>query len=475
VSVKTNKTERPIKILQFGEGNFLRAFVDYMVDVANERACFNGNVQIVKPVSFGSIETLKAQNCVYTALLRGKEDGEIYTEKRTITCISDAIGVHEDYDEYAAFAKSDDLRFIVSNTTEAGIVYDETDKFELCPPKSYPAKLTKFLYERFKAFDGSFDKGLIILPVELIDKNGQALKECCLKLSELWHLSEEFKIWLVSANTFCNTLVDRIVTGYPKDEADVLEKELGWCDDLVVAGEPFALWVIETDNPSVAGEFSLDRAGLPVIFTDDLTPYRERKVRLLNGAHTTSALVAYLSNLDTVGDMMKDKTMGTFLKKALYEELVPMVQLPADEVIAFADAVIERFENPFIKHYLLSISLNSISKFKVRVLPTILETYEKTGRLPKLLCFSFAALIAFYTDGMRDGKPYEVSDDLHVLEFFDKNKLMKPKELIHNFLSNAEFWGEDLTNIPELSDRVTDGLYSIRANGMREAVERIIL
>jgi len=471
---KIQKKERPTKILQFGEGNFLRAFVDYMVDVANEVTEFNGNVQIVKAVPFGSVELLEKQDCVYTVLLRGKKDGKVYVENRAITCISGAICAYEDYDEYAAFAKNDDLRFIVSNTTEAGIVYDESDKIELCPPNSYPGKLTKFLYERFKATGGSLDRGLIILPVELIDKNGQILKECCIKLADLWELPNEFKSWLTSANTFCNTLVDRIVTGYPKDEADALKKDIGWDDNLIAAGEPFALWVIETNNPKVAEEFPLDAANLPVIFTDNLEPYRERKVRILNGAHTASVLAAYLSNLDTVGEMMEDKTLRTFLEKIVYEELAPMVPLPSDEVKIFADSVMERFENPFIKHYLLSISLNSTSKFKVRVLPTILETYKKTGALPKYLCFSFAALIVFYTDGMRNGEPYEISDDANVLEFFANTKSLEVEELVYNFLSKVEFWKKDLTKIPELVGEVATALNSIRMNTMRGAVERSI-
>jgi len=464
----------PTKILQYGEGNFLRAFVDYMVDVANKSEYFGGKIHIVKPIPQGSIAHLRAQSGKYTVLLRGKRDGEVYTEKFPIDSVSSSSDAYADYDEYSVLAKSPDLRFIVSNTTEAGIVFDESDDINLCPPNSFPGKLTKFLFERYEAFDGDMDKGLIILPVELIENNGRVLSECCLRLAETWNLPESFSNWLKQANIFCNTLVDRIVTGFPAEYVDNEERllsEIGWKDSLVVAAEPYALWVIETDNPTVKEEFPLDKAGLPVIFTSDLTPYRERKVRLLNGTHTASALAAYLSNLNTVGEMMADKTLRAFIDNIICDELSPMVPAPKDEVKTFAKSVIERFENPFIKHNLLSISLNSVSKFKVRVLPTILETYKKTGRLPSLLCFSLAALITFYSGGERCGEKYEIIDDAGVLDFFSKNKELPAEELTQAFLSNIGFWGEDLTKIPSMSDKVSSALRSIQIGGMRSAIE----
>ena len=469
--INITKSDRSIKILQFGEGNFLRAFADYMVDVANEKECFDGDIQIIKPILHGSIEALQEQNCVYTVLLRGKQDGGVYVEKRTISSVSGATDPYTDYDTYASFAKSPDLRFIISNTTEAGIVYDDGDKIDLCPPRSFPGKLTKFLYERYEHFCGAMDKGLIILPVELIEKNGHVLNDCCNRLARKWKLPETFINWLNLANTFCNTLVDRIVTGFPTDEADALKVELGWNDELIVAGEPFALWVIETNNPDVAEELPLDKAGLPVIFTDNLQPYRERKVRLLNGTHTACVLAAYLSGVDTVGQMMEDQTLRTFVEKVAYDELSPMVPLPADEVNAFANSVLERFENPFIKHNLLSIALNSVSKFKVRVLPTILETHSKTGVLPKLLCFSLAALLEFYSSGERSNQKYDVIDDANVLEFFADSQTLPTAQLTDAFLSKSEFWGEDLTKIPNMIEIISNALQSIRTNGMRKAVE----
>ena len=461
------KIKRPVKILQFGEGNFLRAFVEYMVDVANEKGVFNGNITIVKPIPFGNLADIRSQDGVYTVLLRGKQDGEVVTEQRVITCVDSGVDPYEEYEDYALFAQSPELRFIISNTTEAGIVYDSGDDISLKPPKTYPGKLTKFLYERYQAFDGAEEKGLIILPVELIENNGGKLKECCLKLAEQWKLTDDFIYWLNNHNVFCSTLVDRIVTGYPSDEAESLEKTFGYTDKLLDTGEPFALWVIESGNPeAVEAEFPLNKAGLPVIFTTDLKPYRERKVRILNGAHTSSVLAAYLTGLRTVGEMMNDNTMRAFLEKVVYEELVPMVSLPSEEVRQFADSVMERFENPYIKHNLTSIALNSVSKFKSRLLPTIIETQNKINHLPKALCFSFAALICFYMSGGQS-----VMDDAPVLKFFADSTELEPEQLVFEFLRRSDFWGEDLTQIPCLTDTVAGYLKLMLEQGMKTAIE----
>ncbi|MCL2146678.1 MAG: tagaturonate reductase [Synergistaceae bacterium] len=479
------KTERPVKIMQFGEGNFLRAFVDYMVDIANEKEIFDCGVVIVKPIALGSVSALNAQDCVYTVILRGKQAGETFSQNRVVTSVVKAFDSYSQYDEYAALAKLPDLRFIVSNTTEAGIVYDESDDYLLTPPGSYPGKLTKFLYERYQSFKGARDKGLIMLPVELIEMNGAKLRECCVKLTERWGLPGGFREWLLECNIFCSTLVDRIVTGYPKDEASHIEAELGYKDALIVTGEPFALWVIECEKPDlVQKEFPLDKAGLPVIFTDNMKPYRERKVRILNGAHTSTVLAAYLAGLDTVGELMSDKTMRKLIKRNIYVELAPNVPLPEDEVKAFADSVMERFENPFIKHSLLSISLNSISKFKARVLPSIKDTFKRTGRLPDSLCFSLAALMAFYSgdvnnDGklmaLRDNDTYEIMDDAPVIRFFADNHVLPADEFAGALLKREDFWGENLINVlPGIADKVGGYLQSIRDNGIRAAIAELL-
>ena len=315
---KTGKVERPVKVLQFGEGNFLRAFVDYMIDIANEQGKFNGDIVLVKPIEFGSLDRFHDQECQYTVQLRGIVDGEPKRINRIVTSVADAVDAYGEYQKYADYAKLDSLRYIVSNTTEAGIVYDDTDRLEMEPPKSYPGKLTKFLYERYKHFNGAMDKGLVMLPVELIDDNGIHLKECVEKLAVLWNLEEGFKKWLDEACVFTSTLVDRIVTGYPRDEAEELCKEFGYQDNLIVTGEPFALWVIESAK-DISKEFPLPDAGLPVIFTDNQKPYKQRKVRILNGAHTSFVLASYLCGNDIALESMQDELIFNFMKATIFD------------------------------------------------------------------------------------------------------------------------------------------------------------
>lgn len=476
---KAKQTEYPIKMVQFGEGNFLRAFVDYMIDIANEHGVFDGSIAIVKSISFGSLDAFKEQNNLYTVVLRGKENGKVVNDSRIITSVSKALDCKDDYDEYMKLAHIDSLRFVVSNTTEAGIVLDENDHFDGLPD-TYPGKLTKFLYERYTAFSGDKDKGLIILPVELIENNGGKLKECVLALSKIWKLPDGFVKWIKDCNVFCSTLVDRIVTGYPRGYADKVCKELGYEDELVDIGEPFALWVIESEK-DISDELPLNKIGLPVVFTDNQKPYRERKVRVLNGAHTSSVLAGYLYGLDIVRDCMNDEIMGRFIRKVVNEEIVPQVNLPLEEVKAFANSVFERFENPFIDHALLSISLNSVSKWKARVLPSFKDYVKNNGKLPKLITFSFAALLAFYSsndlreDGLyakrANGDEYVIHDDKTVLEFFAQNS-GKPN-FIEKVCSNTDFWGEDLSLYRNSTVEITYW-YKLITNDIKEALEEVL-
>lgn len=479
-----SRKPRPIRIIQFGEGNFLRGFVDYMVDVANEKGVFNGDIAIVKPIQAGNLDRFHAQDNIYTISLRGKKDGKTYVENRVVTSVGKALDTYGDYQDYMALARLDTLRFVVSNTTEAGIQYDESDKFELTPPNTYPGKLTKFLYERYRAFHGDPAKGLILLPVELIEDNGGTLKKCVMKYADLWKLGAEFKKWVEESNTFCSTLVDRIITGYPRGggEAQKMWDKLGYEDNLLDTGEPFALWVIESPR-DISGEFPLDKAGLPIIFTKNQKPYRERKVRILNGAHTSTVLAGYLMGKNIVLECMNDKTVRTLMEKTVFEEIVPTVKLPHEEAVAFANSVLERFENPFVKHALLSISLNSVSKWKARILPTFRDNYAKTHTPPKFLTFSFAALMAFYTSdklengaliGDRNGEPYEIHDDRKVLKFFAANSKKPAKEFTEALASNTDFWGEDLTKYEGFAAMVSADLEDIRKNGMTAAVKKLI-
>ncbi len=475
----TRKKERPIKVLQFGEGNFLRGFVDYMIDIANEKGFFDGDIVLVKPIEFGTLKRFHDQECQYTVSLRGIVDGKPAVSNRIITSVTDVMAAYEEYEKYRAFAKLDSLRFIVSNTTEAGIVYEEADRLEMEPPNSYPGKLAKFLYERYQHFQGDLDKGLVMLPVELIDDNGIRLKECVMKQAENWNLEEGFKQWLDEACVFCSTLVDRIITGYPKDEENELWEQYGYEDQLIVTGEPFALWVIESEK-DIRNEFPLDKAGLPVIFTDNQKPYKQRKVRILNGAHTSFVLASYLAGNDYVLPSMEDKLVYDFMYQTIYDEVIPTLTLPEKELNDFAQAVIARFHNPYVKHALLSIALNSVSKWRARCLPSFLGFIENTGELPKHLTFSIAALMAFYTGqemrgkaliGKRDGEEYKILDDESVLKFFAENSHKESAEFVRLYIGNKDFFGQDLTKIKGLTEAVSGYLEEIRQFGMRKAME----
>lgn len=475
------KKNRPVKVMQFGEGNFLRAFVDYMLDILNEKTDFDGNIVLVKPIEFGSIEQFGKQDNLYTVYLRGLENGKETIIKRTITSIEKAVDCNVQYEEYSKLAECDTLRYIVSNTTEAGITLDLSDKLDMCPPKSYPAKLTKFLYERFRHFGGDMTKGLVILPVELIDDNGKELKRCVKALSESWALGSDFDKWLDEACVFTSTLVDRIVTGYPRDEDQKIFEEFGYEDKLIVTGEPFALWVIEADK-DISGELPFGKADLPVIFTDNHKPYKQRKVRILNGAHTSFVLASYLAGNDYVGQSMDDEIVYRFMHSTIFDEVIPTLDLPEKELIDFADAVIDRFRNPFIKHALLAISLNSVSKWKARCMPSFTEYINRKGEVPAHLAFSLASLIAFYNGseirdgvlvGNRNGSEYQIKDDAFVLEFFAKNSALPSDKLTELTLSNEQFWGTDLTAIDGVKDAVAGYLEEIRTLGMRKALEKI--
>lgn len=478
----TGKKDRPIKVVQFGEGNFLRAFVDYMIDIANEQGKFDGDIVLIKPIEFGSLDSFHAQDCQYTVSLRGIVDGEAKILNRQVTSVADAVDAYNDYPKYMGLAELDTLRFVVSNTTEAGIVFDSTDQFDARPPKSFPGKLTQFLYHRFNTFQGDPSKGLVMLPVELIDDNGIMLKKCVMRLIELWGLSDEFKTWVDEACIFTSTLVDRIVTGYPRDTIENEWKSLGYKDHILVTGEPFALWVIESAK-DIRKELPLPDAGLPVIFTDNQKPYKQRKVRILNGAHTSFVLASYLCGNDIVKESMDDPDIRNFMVKTIFDEVIPTLSLPEDELRKFAEAVITRFNNPYVKHALLSISLNSVSKWRARCMPSLLGYVDRFGKLPEHLTFSLAALMAFYHGteirdnaliGHRDGQEYSILDDMAVLEFFRDNCEKDIKTFVTAFLGNESFFGQDLTQVAELTDTVAGYLEDIKMNGMRAALCRIL-
>ncbi|SNX53417.1 tagaturonate reductase [Thermoanaerobacterium sp. RBIITD] len=473
-SIYKNYKTYPEKILQFGEGNFLRAFVDWQIDKMNKEAGFDGSVVVIQPIKTGRVDVLNKQDGLYTLYLQGVKNGKPIKEHSIINSISRGIDPYKNYEEFINLAENPQIRFIISNTTEAGIEFDENDKLEDKPQNSYPGKLTAFLYKRFVFFNGDKEKGLIIMPCELIDRNGDKLKEIVLKYSKLWNLNNDFTNWINTANIFTNTLVDRIVPGYPKDTINEITEELGYEDSLVDVGELFHLWVIE--GPQwIKNEFPVDKAGLNVKFVNDVEPYRTRKVRILNGAHTALVPVAYLYGLNTVKEAVEHEVIGKFVKGVIYDEIIPTLDLPKEELLQFADDVLERFKNPFIKHYLMSIALNSMSKFETRDLPSLLEYINRKKELPKKLVFSLAALIEFYK-GKRNGENINLADNPDIL-FLYKTLWSNYdgteeglKNIVRSVLSYEKNWKMDLNKIEGLTDAVSDDLIMIEKIGIKDAV-----
>jgi len=448
---------RPIKVLQFGEGNFLRAFVDWIIDILNEKSDFNGAIQIIQPIQQGMINLINDQNGLYHVILNGLMNGKKVNETRLITSVAGAMSPYQDFNKFLQLAENPDLQFIVSNTTEAGISFDAKDLSPTQLPNSFPGKLTALLYHRFLFFKGDPKKSLIIMPCELIDRNGSALKATILQYIKQWQLSQDFNNWIETHTTFCNTLVDRIVPGFPKENISEIHNQLGYSDNLVVTAEPFLLWVIEAPQ-KVRAQFPAEKTNLQIKFVSDLSAYRTRKVRILNGAHTAMVPVAYLMGFRTVRESIEDKVIGDYIRRVIYNEVIPTLDLPDEELKQFADDVLERFQNPYIKHELISIALNSISKFKTRVLPSILEYASRKHQLPPNLVFSLAALIRFYK-GDFNGVNIPLQDSPDVLDFFGavwgKESLTEISNLV---LGNESFWGLNLNKISGLHESVTQYL-----------------
>lgn len=478
----------PEKVIQFGEGNFLRAFVDWMFNGLNKHGLFGGRVVVVQPIAEGLVDKLNEQDGLYTLLLRGLENGKPTETKEIITAVSRGINPYTDWNAYIKCAENPEIEYVVSNTTEAGIAYNPSDSPDMMPPVSFPAKLAIYLYHRFNFFKGDPNKGMVILPCELIDRNGDNLKKVILQLADDWNWPTEFKAWLQKHNYFLNTLVDRVVTGYPRDEMDAIRNHLGYEDNLVNTGELFHLWVIEGPQ-ELSKRLPFTEIGLNVIWTDDMTPYRTRKVRILNGAHTSSVPASFLYGLETVGEMMDHDVMGKFVRRTIYEEIIPSIALDKGMLTDFADSVVERFKNPYIKHYLLSILLNSSSKFKARVLPSIIEYQKLNGALPDKLTFSLAALLAVYKNGKvegtgmnakRDKGDFVMKDDVPVLEFFAKTWAdfdgTRSGALVvtRTVLANTAIWGEDLNKVSGLAEKTANYLYSITNEGMKAAIANLL-
>ncbi len=431
-------------VIQFGEGNFLRGFFDYFLYIMNKQGLYDGRAVVIQPRVGGRVAGLKEQGCKYNLYLRGIENSEVKNEHYVIESISDCIDPYKEFDRYLSLADSPDFRFIVSNTTEAGIAFDEACSFTDAPCTSFPGKLTQLLYRRYR--NGM--KGFIILPCELIDNNGDELKKCVLQYADFWKLEKDFTQWLENENHFVNTLVDRIVTGFPDDGTELLHPE----DKYIDSAEIFHLWVIEGDFEN---ELPLKRAGFNVIWTDDVRPYKKIKVRILNGAHTSLVAGALLSGIETVGEAISEEDIYAFLLKCMNEEILPVIG-DNEESRAFMNAVFDRFRNPFIHHKWRSIALNSVSKFSVRVLPTMLEYRELYGKCPRYLSFSLALLIYFY----KNDTPEDSAE---------ASRMMKNLSICE-ILSCEKLWNEDISF---MKDDITMYYDKIQKLGAKEAIRWI--
>ena len=471
-NVQANKY--PERIIQFGEGNFLRAFADWIIFNMNQKAGFNSSVVIVQPLEIGMVNMLNEQDVLYHVNLQGLQNGKEVDSIQLIDVVSRGLNPYAQYDEFLKLAEIPEMRFVISNTTEAGIAFDPSCKLEDAPAKSYPGKLTQLLFNRFNVFNGAMDKGLIIFPCELIFDNGKVLKKCIDQYIELWNLGEDFKHWFDSACAVYCTLVDRIVPGYPRDSIGQILDRIGLDDKLVVKGEIFHLWVIEAPK-TVEKEFPADKAGLNVLFVPCEKPYHDRKVTLLNGPHTVLSPVGYLAGLDTVKECCDDPVIGRFVKKVMFDELLETLDLPRVELTQFADAVLERFRNPFVKHFVTSIMLNSFPKFKTRDLPGLKIFLERKGVLPSGLVLGLAAIVTYYKGGKRGKDEIVLKDDPVIIELL--NNLWadgSPIDVAKGVLGAEFIWGEDLNLIPGLTDRLTDYIRMIQDKGMIETVKSIL-
>lgn len=467
------KTTRKVKIMQFGEGNFLRAFVEWIIQDLNDKGAINAGVAVVQPMPFGRVEDLKNQDGLYTLRLEGIDNGKNVKSSQVIDVLEDYINPFTDYEKYLKYGESSDLEVIISNTTEAGIAVDPTDTdFSVCP-KSYPGKLLALLKARYDFFKGDMSKGLNIIPCELIDDNGDELYRCLVELANINKMDAKFIEWLKKANHFTSTLVDRIVPGYPKNEIEEIQKETGYIDNNIVKGEIFHLWVLKKEA-SIQRALPADKTGLNVIFADDIHPYKQRKVKILNGSHTAMVPIAYLCGIDTVGEAVNHPTIGKFVKDFVFEEVNPTINLPQDQMTAFANSVIERYKNPYIRHELMSIALNSTTKFKTRLLPTLLDYVKIKGTLPMRLMFAFAALVTFHK-GKRGQENIALNDDIAYLakwKYLWDNFGGDFDSLAKDVLSWKEAWDMDMTTIhPEITATVAKLLKAIDTKGMLGAVE----
>ena len=464
------------RVLQFGQGNFLRSFCGWMFSEMNKKLQTDFGIVMVQPIAEGNIEAFDAQKCSYTVCLQGYQEGKPSKANYLCRAVTRGLNPFTRYNDFLALARMPDLEYIISNTTEAGIEFCPSDKFEEAPAVSFPGKVTRLLFERYKAFNGDREKGWIFLPCELIEHNGTRLREAILQYVDLWQLGSEFRQWVETANYFCNTLVDRIVPGFPASQIPMLWDELGYEDPLCTMAEPFHLWVIETTR-DLSERLPFRQAGLNVLWVPDVTPYRNRKVYILNGIHTGMTPMAWLMGLETVSEALNEERVGRFVQKLVYDEILPMLTLPAAELNAFAEEVFLRFRNPFLRHELQGILLNSASKFKARNLPVMLSYIEKRGQIPPMMSLSLAALL-FYFRGLRMGQTVAIRDTPEMKALFEglwsrcDGSPDACGVLAKEVLQNCSLWNSDLSLLPNLTNRVAGLLASMCERGVEATLEQ---
>lgn len=468
----------PTRILQFGEGNFLRAFTDWIVNKMNKEIGFNTGIDVVQPLAQGMVDLLNQQDGLYHVYLKGIKNGQPIKEYTLVDCLNRGINPYTQFDQYLESISNPDLRFVISNTTEAGISWDETDKPDMQPQNSFPGKVAALLYHRYKTFNGDRSKGLIFFACELIDKNGETLRRFVLQHAQNWKLEADFIQWIDEACCFCNTLVDRIVPGFPKDDIKEIQEELGYEDNLVVVGEYFHYWVIEAPE-WVQQEFPAVKAGLDVKFVKDMTKFRERKVQVLNGCHTGSYAVSFLSGMETVREAFENLEVGHFMKDLVYDEVLPVLEGNENELESFANKILERFRNPYIRHQWQSIALNAMSKWETRNLPTLLNYFESNKMLPQKMVFSLAAMIAYFK-GESEGKTYKIQDDQWILDFYKEawaacdGRPISIYQLVEKVLKLEKVWKQDLNQVPNLTITTSHYLFLIEQVGMKRAVKAVL-
>ena len=464
----------PVKVLQFGEGNFLRAFVDWMIDIANERGVTRHGVVIVQPIERGMVAALNKQDDLYHVYLEGIKEGQPVKETRLVTCVQDAVEPYTEHDRYEAYCLSPDLEIIISNTTEAGIRHEEGEDIFARPPASYPGKMTALLYKRFKHFDGAPGKGLTIICCELIENNGSTLREHVLRHARANRLEETFVQWVNYHCSFCDTLVDRIVTGFPRENIDEIKAELGYNDNLVVKAEYYHLWAIGgATHERVRARFPLDEAGLHVLFMPDIKPFRDKKVRVLNGSHTAMVPVALQLGHETVMDAFRDPLVERYIREMVAREILPVIDGDREELEAFAAGILERFYNPCIRHALRSIALNSLSKWETRDFPTVIDNFEKTGTIARRALFSLAALLVLYSG--RSAISFTPDDTPAHVEFIRQHWNDEDVERgIREIIENRQLWTVPLASVPPLIPTVALFAREIRDEGMTRALTRLL-